>query len=54
MTKPEGTASAGAGKLPDVKRGDGLKSTLRGELLRSGDDAYDAARKIHKIGRAHV
>ena len=47
MTKPERTASAGAGKLPDVKRGDGLKSTLRGELLRSGDDAYDAARKIH-------
>src|SRR6267142_2338455 len=47
MTKPERTASAGAGRLPDVKRGDGLKSTLRGELLRSGDDAYDAARRIH-------
>src|SRR5437870_13910525 len=47
MTKPKGTASVCAGNLTDVKRCDGLKSTLRGELLRSGDDAYDAARKIH-------
>jgi FAD/FMN-containing dehydrogenase len=31
----------------DVSKVDSLKSTLRGHLLRAGDDGYDTARRIH-------
>jgi hypothetical protein len=35
------------GKTPDEPTIAGFKTSLRGTLLRPGDDGYDAARKIH-------
>jgi hypothetical protein len=35
------------GKTPDETTIAEFKTSLRGPLIRPGDDAYDAARKIH-------
>ncbi len=47
MTKQDTTATGAGGKLSDAKEVEGLKASLRGELLRPGDDSYESARKIH-------
>lgn len=41
------TATGTARRLPEVKEIEGLKASLRGELLLPGDDGYESARKIH-------
>ncbi len=47
MTSQPTTATVGGGKIPDAEEVGKLKVSLRGELLRLGEDGYESARKIH-------
>lgn len=47
MTSEPTTATVRGGKIPDAEEVGKLKVSLRGELLRPGEDGYESARKIH-------
>src|SRR5712691_10469243 len=47
MTGPQATRTAARHAKASDKAVADFKATLRGQLLRAGDDGYEAARKIH-------